>query len=426
MEFKKLFATKSSYISNYSKNLRNNYGLDHILDLSTSAGASAHLYSTRILLEFDISSITSTLTSSYTSTLVLYNATNSLLTQENFDVEIYPITEQWNRGSGSKLYPVTSSANYIERTALSSWSASGGTYSPSTSSVVTFIKGNENLTANISGFIEYWETNPNYGLLLKFPSGIESTTANYENHKSFYSTNTHTFFKPSINISYPSTLIKDDSHNLKIGTNNIFFIDKNVSTTSYPGFALLSTDLTLTTATAQIISYYAPYTWYFIFNNQNLIYNEIYKIISNTASNYSVTTSLTSFNQNTSFTNDISRLNANMILQSSYFENEFPILHAKIYDYVYVGMGSVASDYYPSNVYLFFIERNTRTVVTEQIEMNYNTDGYYLKFDMSNLLPMYNYTPILKIVDGINNEYIYKEIPEATFYIKKQQPMNFQ
>lgn len=417
MAYKKFFPSQDSYVSSRDGYRTNNYGLGATLDLSVSAG----VYFNRALIQFDIGSYTATLTSptSYTATLTLYDVVNILNTDQNFALELYPITEQWNAGYGQRNRPLTSEVNYIARTALNNWTTSGVTYATSTSASIDFITGNENLTANVSAFTEYWKTNPNYGILIKFPSSIEAVTSNYTNNKTFYSKETHTAFQPTLDIVTDASLIKDDSANIHLGNNTIFFYDKNVSSTAYPGYALISTDLTVTSATSLTTSYFAPNTWYFTFPNTNLIYDELYKIVSNTASNYSVTTSLTSFIPVTSFHNDPSRINANVIMQSSYFDNESPVIRASIYNYVFVGMGSIGMPYYANNVYLFLIEKNTRQIVTPEIELSYDADGYYTSFPMSNLLAGFNYTPIIKIIDGVNNDTIYKEIFESTFFIKK-------
>ncbi len=416
MEFIKIYPSKDSFIS--KKNPSNNYGIDAILELSTTS-ATANLESTRILTYFDLSNVISNLTSSYTATLNFYNARNSKFTDENFNVEIYPLTANWNEGLGSKLYPISSSVNYLSATTINSWSSSGGDYTASPSASITFQNGTENLTSNLSAFINYWSTSTNYGLLLKFPDSIESLTSTYQNNKSFFSKDTHTLFKPSINITYNSSLITDDRNNLHLGNNTIFFYDRNVGTTSYPGVALMTMDLTVTGLTAFAMNYFAPSTWYINFNATSLFYPELWTVLSNTASNYSITSSVTGFRKYTHFANDISRLSANIISRPEYFQNESPIFRVKVFDYVYVGMGSVAEDYFPNSVSIFFIEQNTRTIVTPEIPMNYDEDGYWIKNIMSNFLPSFYYIPVIKIYDGVNNEFIYREIKESKFFVKK-------
>lgn len=419
MSFYRFYTTQDSYLS--SSYLSSNFGADHVFDLSTTSGLSANQNHTRILIQFsDVQSITASLSTAYSAIITLYNARNYKVTDENFTVELYPLTAQWSEGVGSYIYPVRSAVNYLQRTSLLNWSLSGGSYTASPSASCTFIKGTENLTANISSFVEYWKTNPNYGLIIKYPSSIESLTSDYQNNKSFFTGNSHTVYKPHLDINYADDLIiKDDRHNLHIGNNKIFLIDKNVSTTSYPGACYIKADLILTSATGMAMTYFSPNVWYITFLNQNLVWDGLWTILVNTASNYSITSTITGETEYVNFNNDSSRLSVNFIGRQEYNINEQPIFRTKIYTYNHIGMGSVANNYYPTSAFLFFIERNTRKIMSQELEMNYDYSGHFLKYRLLNLLPNFYYTPVVKMIDGISQDVVYREIPEASFYVRK-------
>ncbi len=419
MPFTRLYFNQDAWISR--KKYLKNHGDDAVIELAVSASNSSSVDATRLLIKFPIESYTASLSSAYSAILYLYNARNYKYTDQNFQVEIYPLTASWSEGIGSNIYSVSSAVSYIKRTQLANWSTSGGDYTSSPSAVITFENGTENLTANLSSFVGYWTANPNYGLLLKFSNTVESTTADYANAKSFFSRNSHTVYRPHVDITIPDTLMKDDRNNLHIGNNRFFFIDRNVTTTAYPGAAYLKADLCVSSGTAATLNYFSPSIWYINYVNSNMQWDGLFTVLSNTASNYSVTSQVTGTVINTYFNDDSQRININANIRNQYFTDEQPTLRIQIYTHVYIGMGSMAYSYYPVSAFMFFVERNTRKVVTPEMEMSYGIDGHFSKFNMANLLDGYFYIPFVKIIDGINDDVVYREVPEAAFYVKKRE-----
>lgn len=423
MPFYTLYANKDAYVSYKKKN--NNYGVDPVLTLSFSSSSSAVQDFTRILMRFN-TDVLASVTGSYTATMVLYNCDNGEFTDENYTVDIFPITQDWNQGKFSYMYPGSGSVSYLYRTESQLWSSSGVTYSASPSASFTFTAGTENLTANMSAFVEYWRTNPNYGVLIKFNEQYESATSAsaYENVKTFFGNNTHTFYKPRINITVPETLITDDIHNLKYGANRIFVYDRTVASSAYPGMVYLSTDLTVATTASPwsqyTPTYFAPYTWYITYNNAQLAYaNGLWLVQSNTAASFSVTSSVTGNLLMTSNRIYTSVPNVNAPVNEVYSVQDVAILRAKPHLYVHRSSGSVVVNTYPaSGVFMSIRERNTGTEVMSDQQMHYDKDGYFYKVSMSNFQPNFYYYPVVKTIDELGTV-MRKELKESVFFVKE-------
>lgn len=416
MSIVRSYADKDSFIM--SDRPYYNFGGTQVLELSLSASSSSMQNFTRALIQFDISSLTANATGVYSSLLTLYNCRNNDFTDENFDIYLYPLTEAWNEGNGSAIYPLTGAVNYVQRTSIANWSVSGGTYTASPSAVCSFIKGTENLTANVSAFIEYWKTNPNNGIIMKYSQNYESITADYETMKTFYGANTHTYFKPFIDVITPNVLLKDDRHNLHYGNNVIFIYDTNVSTTAYPGFVYVKPDLSLSSSTAHTANYFSPYTWYINFNSTRIDYPELYTIQSNTAQSYSLTSSVTGFLLQTSNELNTSEPYCNALVNETYYTSDVANIRIPIFTYTHRGAGSVVMPYYPSSAFIYFVESVTKTPALPIQEMNYNKDGHYISQNMNVFVPNFFYIPVVKFIDKKGN-YVTKMIENAKFYVRE-------
>lgn len=435
MALLKLFPQKDNFLSlSFSSN---NYGANEILYVAVSSSGVANHSDplsaddvsfktlTRPIIQWDLTSqaYLNAITGSYTATLTLYNAKNNVFTDENFNIEIYPLLESWNEGQYSYMWPGTGYSNWVARTPNNLWSTSGGTYTASPSASINFPIGTENLTANISAFVEYWKTNTNNGLLFKFTDAVESATGlsgSYTNTKTFFSKDTHTLFQPYISIQTQDNLLFDDVANLHIGNNNIFIYDTNVTGSIYSGTAAIKADLYATGATAYTINYFAPYIWYITlpFTTYSGVVGPWFLVSSNTALGYSLTSSITG--QELYFTNKIyvSSIDASVVTKSEYSASETPSIRCRVFKYVHRMMGSRSVDYYPQHVFVGWKEKNTYTLVQDFQELNYDQDGYFGTLVCSNFLPSFWYVPTIKVIESNGNIWI-KDIPEAMTFIRE-------
>lgn len=420
MSLLKLYPSQDAFISLAQPN--NNFGRDEILELTLTSNTSAVGEATRLLIQFDTSSqkFTNATSGAYTATLTIYNCPNNKFTDENWSVNIYALTQSWNEGINSVMFPSTGAVSYVWRTLGNTWTSSGGTYSASPSSTVTFISGTENLTANLSAFINYWNAgNPNYGLLIKFQNeGLVALSGDYSNTKTLFSRNTHTYYQPHLSIVWNGDPnIQDDIHNMHVGTNNLYVYDTTESSSSWPGIVQLKENLMLSGSTAYSVSYVASNIWTFNVSMSQLAWPYgLWVVTSNTATGVSITSAFTgyqSYFQSTFYTSEI---DASFLTNSIYFQEDTPILRAHIFKNVYRGMGSLALDYYPNEVYVHFRERNTFTQATPEQLMSYDGDGHFYYMDMSNLLPNFYYVPVLKIVTPQGT--VIKKFNQSAFFVQ--------
>lgn len=421
MGYYRIFFDKDSYVNNQASS--NNYGLDSLINLTSSAALSGTTNFNRGLVHFPIGSsqINSLTAGSYTSTLTLTNARTNQFTDSNFEIDLYAITEDWIEGVGTFAYNVSGACSYVQRTTLNAWSTSGVTYASSSSSPsasITFPVGTESLTANISAFIEYWRTNPNYGILLKMPDSVETlSSSNYYNSKAFFSRNTDTLFKPCVDIMYSTPLMFDDTNNVHLGTNTFYFTDRNVAGTSYSGTAALTYDLTSSaTTSAQITSYNPAINQWYVTYNASTLQNQqpLFLIVSNTASAYSITSSLQSSLYGMSF-GDISAIEAHTPMNNNYIITETPKVRSYVFNRYGAQMGTYAVNYFPQHVYLYFVEKDSRNSVTPMLEMGRDIESYYYDFAMQNLPVHFWYVPVIRVVD---NGVVYdKPTNSAAFYL---------
>jgi len=414
MGYFKIFSDKDTWISNTF--YKNNYGQDTALNLSVSSANSSSF--SRSLIHFPISQIQfDTLSSSCSATLRMENVRTGQFTDSEYYLELYPITEDWIEGHGTYSHAITGATSYIQRTQTSNWSTSGGSYTASPSSSMYFNAGTESLTADISSIVNWWKAgNPNYGILVKHPSIIEALTGNYFNSKAFFARNTPTLFKPYIDVQYNSPIITDDTNNLHLGNNRFFFKDRNVSATAYPGTASIKLDSSSSASTGYPLIYFSANTWYIEVANNTLDYDSYYFVVSNMTFGYSLTSSIKSKLVGNTF-GDISNISVNVNTQKEYSIGDTPTLRAFVYNLVRSRMGTYSNIMYPDNVYLYFIEKNSRKVVTPELNMGYDDVSYIYDFSMSNLLPGFWYVPVVKTVIG--NSVQYKANDESVFYVDR-------
>lgn len=270
---------RDTTISNYSNS---NYGTFANSGASGNTGASQVLdvwgfyditqnlkFIARSLVHADLTSLCAdinagvvpnpTTTPSMTANLVLFNINHGNTQAYGFNINVLPLTTQWQEGIGTKIDTFTDVgyANFLQPSATGSWTISGGdVIIDSNSSVVYFNTGYENLTANLKSLLVSWlnGTSANYGCMIKMDNVAESITGSNSSNiqyyrKAFHSRNTNYPTKaPYIELLYPGE-IYDYRAIVKLGTtSNLFFYnfvngvltDIDGVTTAFPGYVTLS------------------------------------------------------------------------------------------------------------------------------------------------------------------------------------------
>ncbi len=181
-------------------------GLDEILDVGKSQFGQ---YIIRSLLQFDLSSVSSSITSVVSSSipfsasfdLKLFLA-NAELLKLSQSVYLYPLSSSWEEGQGylyQEPYTETDGTTWLQRSTGSLWVNTGSDFVLSPASFQNSEKPIGDLTFDVTAFIQSWlsGTLPNNGFLIKFPDADEQDITN-AGKMSFFSGDTHTVFLPTL------------------------------------------------------------------------------------------------------------------------------------------------------------------------------------------------------------------------------------
>lgn len=197
-----------------------NTGHDEILEVGKSAEGTKSI---RSLIQFDITSISSSLSDGSTPSdsvfeLKLFVARADDL-QIGQTIELYPISRSWVEGSGyyyqNTNVPYTASrestVGYTEndgttwknRQSGSLWSTTGSEFLGSPVVSATIADPVTDITFDVSRFVRDWVsgTLPDNGLVIKFPTVDESSNFNAGNIR-FFSRQTHTVYAPTLTAKY--------------------------------------------------------------------------------------------------------------------------------------------------------------------------------------------------------------------------------
>ena len=205
---KNVFADKVTWIQTYNDDY--NYGRQQTFRIYSSATADQ---SGRGLVQFP-DSLTAQVFDS--AILWLTNIQHNDQSINQVTIQFYPLTRSWIQGI---QHGDTGTRSYTDRTQARSWSTSGGDYTTSISASITIDKPDGNLTADFSSFITYWQSNPNYGVLLKF-----SDQTRQNGYKKFRSNYTQEpLYRPKVLLSSSRDVIFDDSKNLYINEPYSFY-----------------------------------------------------------------------------------------------------------------------------------------------------------------------------------------------------------
>jgi hypothetical protein len=242
----KIFPEKSATIYSFYPTL--NTGIDEILEVSTFESINGTNESSRILLKFPSSSLTSTLalagTSSISASLKLYLANASNLPLD-VTLDCHPISLDWNQGTGRLgNVPITTdgvswkfrneldiniwqTSSFTTGTTASyntSGNAGGGNWytASSYSSSVSFNNDyNKDLDFNVTNTVLGWKSGSisNYGFIIKNINTEEfGSGSKYE--LKYFSSNTHTIYPPCLEIKWNDTSYSTGS--LSVVTSSYF------------------------------------------------------------------------------------------------------------------------------------------------------------------------------------------------------------
>lgn len=177
-------------------------GMDEILEVGKTTEGD---YSIRSLLEFDIASISAsisagTIDGSANFDLKVFSALQDRIIVGQV-LALYPVSQSWVEGQGyfyQDRLEETSGATWSQRDTGSLWANSGSSYLSGSE-----VSGSEDdandFTFDVTDIIRSWVSGSisNYGAVLKFSDFDESNLSNTGCYK-FYSRQTHTVYSPML------------------------------------------------------------------------------------------------------------------------------------------------------------------------------------------------------------------------------------
>lgn len=238
--FSIVFPTKDNTITDVTidglSKTGSNSGASEICELYYLTSSQSSRGKSRILMYFDISSISSSIasglipTSSVQYSLFLKNASHAEITPYSFDVEVCPLSQTWAEGRGLSMYDEgikdSGVSNWTKATSLINWSISGSSYFSSSNLTASqyFETGHEDLNIDISNIVGNWLTGPiqNNGLVIKFTSPYESASEDFY-VKKFYSRNVLATERSPKLVARWEKIIQDDRYNIFYGVSGSLY-----------------------------------------------------------------------------------------------------------------------------------------------------------------------------------------------------------
>jgi len=236
----KIFPEKSATIYSFYPTL--NTGIDEILEVSTFESINSTNETSRILIKFPSSEISSTIalagTSSISASLKLFLAQASELPL-SVTLSCHPISADWNQGTGRLgNVPITTdgvSWEYRSELNINPWQTSSyspgtmGSYNPSgnpgggnwytsslySSSVYFDSDYNKDLNFDVTNTVNAWYNSSinNNGFIIKNTYTEEfGTGSKYE--LKYFSSNTHTIYPPCLEIKWDDSSFSTGSLNV--------------------------------------------------------------------------------------------------------------------------------------------------------------------------------------------------------------------
>lgn len=238
MAIKRYFATQDTTISNaYASNLSSsasgsNMGGSDVLEIFSvyAQQSTSSIEKSRALIQFPISTIASDRTAgnipasgSVSFYLNLYNAEHPFTLPKDFILNIHAVSQSWDEGRGLDMeeYTDLGTANWNARVSSSAgetlWVTQGGTFHTASytagqtmpSSSQTFSEGTENLSVDVTAFVEEWlvGTQANNGFAIYLTSSQEDGSLYRSFYtKKFFSRTSEFFFKrPNIEAKWNSS-----------------------------------------------------------------------------------------------------------------------------------------------------------------------------------------------------------------------------
>ena len=271
-----IFPTKDTWISSGSRKTdgksftEQNFGQDEILELKKEFYNLTFDYPTRVLLQFDLTSVSESINNGDISTpntnvktgsefyLSLYEAEGNKELSSNYQIVASAVSQSWEEGRGkfgsSPQVKDGASWNYRkfpEGGSGVSWTQSGSSYMSGSGQVgsQSFSSSKPDIEINVTDVVIPWLSgsgptgtqnlplttgSANYGFLLRFSGSQETDTENFSQLK-FFSSNTNTIYSPKLEVRWDDHRIITGSTTGSLNALNISASNADVYTSSVAG-----------------------------------------------------------------------------------------------------------------------------------------------------------------------------------------------
>ena len=219
----------------YEKEPTQNTGIDPILEItkwtkdqvSSDGWKWANTYNSRILMQFDLSSISSSITKGEISSNASYHlnlrAIDATDLPVSYSLAAYPLSQSWDNGNGNTndVPKITNGASWYYRDntdtatrwqtssfaadSTGSWvtNAGGGCWYTASAATQSFNYTSPDVRMDVTNIVKQWISGsiPNNGLIIKRPNGDESGSAVFGKLK-FFGKDTHTIYVPRLEVAW--------------------------------------------------------------------------------------------------------------------------------------------------------------------------------------------------------------------------------
>ena len=213
------FVTSSKDASIYLQQPTQNTGLDEVLEVSKVYYGSLK-DTARSLVKFDIGGLSSSIDNgsvTMSSAELILKECESNEIPLDYTIEIYPVSESWDMGLGTRFDDITTDGvtwNYrasgskwlvgsasLESTG--SYNGTGGMWFTASAASQSFSYESSDLNVDVLSAIDSWVSGslPNNGFIVKHTKTFEDDTNDYGQLK-FFSKETHTIHQPKIRVGW--------------------------------------------------------------------------------------------------------------------------------------------------------------------------------------------------------------------------------
>ena len=240
-----IYPTKDTWISSGSRKTdgasftEQNFGKDEILELKKEFYNLTFDYPTRVLVQFDLTSVSQSIINGDIATpntnanagsefyLKLYEAEGNKELSSNYQLTAHPISESWDEGKGkfgsSPQVKDGASWNYRkfpEGGSGVNWASSGSSYLIQQGQIASqsFSSSKPDIEMNVTDIVIPWlsasgddagphvdtatiSSSANHGFLLRFTGSQETDTETFSQLK-FFSSNTNTIYSPKLEVRW--------------------------------------------------------------------------------------------------------------------------------------------------------------------------------------------------------------------------------